>query len=267
MVLCLILGPLVTIRDLKVFASCHIVADLIIIVGAVYIEVYSVMQFAKHGVDPSVSAFTSIMSAMRMVGIATGAFEVSAMVIPIYKESGNKAAYPFIQSCALVVVSVLYSTFGAFGYLAFGKDVRGPVTISLDQRRRDVEVIELIYILALFPTILMQIYPPIQILEHYAALTFRENKPAKQTAQVALRVVLVVAAVWIGVLFGEKFDLVLSLLGNLVCAPVSYLFPGLIHLALVAEDRGEKARDIALIVFGLLCLVVATVFTVISFAA
>ena len=211
--LCIILCPLVCVRDISVFSSCHIIADIIIIVSTVYIEIYAIVNIMSNGVKASAVPYTNIFSAMEFLGIATGAFEISGVVIPIYQQAANKSSYPRIQNIAFSFVAILYGTFGTFGYLAFGDEVEGPVTISLNQRKLHVEIIELVYVAALFPTTLIQIYPPIQIIEQYTARKIRSDS-LKDLVRIAVRLTLMAGAIWLAVGIGEKFDLVLSFVGN-----------------------------------------------------
>lgn len=261
--LCILLAPLVIIKDISIFASCHIVADIIIILAAIYIEGYAIGKIIYTGIHPSVVPFTSILKAMQVIGICTGAFEISPLIITVYMQAREKRLFATIQFVTMLCVSVLYLTFGTFGYFAFGENVKGPVTLSLDAMKYSVDILILLYILALMPTILIQLFPAIQIIETNST-RFLDNENVIETLRIFIRLFLLIAAIWIAVAFGENYDKVLSLIGNIACAPLSYIFPGIFHLVIVARTRSEKARDIILISFGSFCFLIATILIIIG---
>ena len=126
-----------------------------------------------------------------------------------------------------------------------------------------MQIMEILYIVALFPTILIQIHPPFMITEYYTIKSI-QTEWLKDLLRVILRVSIIVGAIWLAVLFGNKFDVVMSFTGNLAVSPISYIFPGFIHYMLVAQSTSDKVRDILLMVFGSMCLIFATVITIIS---
>lgn len=262
-VLTIILAPLATIRDLSVFASFHIIADMLIIFSAVTIEVCCLISIAKDGLGTGFTPFTSIFSAMKLIGISTSAYEINAVLIPIHSQAKSKEKYHKVQYPAIISVGILYFTIGLFGYLAFGKDVKGPITLSLDQSLWYVVFVELIYIIALIPTIIIQIYPAVTIVNQHVSIFVSE--PRRENFQLLIRIMMILIPIWIAVLLGENFGTMLALVGNLICAPMSYVFPGVIHYMVAANTAKEKIRDAALIIFGLICFAIATLLSFFDF--
>ncbi len=253
------------VKDISIFAPLHVIADVFILVSLAAIEVFMIIRIVDSGVAPSVRPATSIFSAAQTIGIATGAFECVATIISIYKQAAIKSLFIRLQSIALACITILYVSLGLFGYLAYGVDVKGPVTLSLEQGSVAVELIQAIYILALIPTTLIQIYPLIHIVELYIAKPI-QTPCARNTVRYILRAGLMIAMIWVAVFFGERYDKVLSLVGNLAVSPLSYLLPGIIHLVLVAHTTLDKLRDIVLIVFGSACFILATTLQIIGWA-
>lgn len=262
-VLGVILAPLVTIKDISVFASCHIIADVFIILSAFAIVIYSIFVTFERGVEPTVTPFTSIYSAMKIFGLSTGAFEINAVLISIYRQAKTERDYHKAHPPAVVSVGLLYFAIGLFGYIAFGVGVKGPVTLSMNQTLWYIELIELSYIAALLPTILIQIHPAVQIVSHYTTDKLSEGQ-AKEFIHIIIRIVMITLPLCLAVKFGERFEGVLAFIGSLVCAPVSYVFPGIIHYCVAAETRQEKVRDVTLVLFGLSCFSIATGMTIIG---
>ena len=263
-VLTIILAPLATIRDISIFASCHIIADLLIIFSAITIEICCILSIAKNGLGSGFTHSTTAFSSMKLIGLSTSAYEINAVLIPIRLQAKSKQEYHKVQYPAMISVCVLYLSIGIFGYLAFGSEVKGPLTLSLDQSLWYVVMIELIYMVALIPTIVIQIYPAIMIVLNYLVYR-RVADPRKETYQFVIRIAMIIIPIWLAVIFGENFSTVLAFIGNLVCAPMSYVFPGLIHYLVAAEKRKEKIRDIVLICFGVTCCIIATLLSLFDF--
>lgn len=261
-ILSIILSPLVTIRDISNFALCHVVAVILIILFVITIEVSCVVSLTNNGLGKEFAHFTSLLSAMKLIGISTSAYEINAVLIPIYDQAESKEKYHKAKYPAVVSVGVLYLSMGLLGYLAFAKDVQGPVTLSFSQSWYIV-VAELAYVVALLPTMLIQIYPAVVVIGHYTVDRLRTGV-CKDVLQILIRVLMILVPIWLGVLLDTKFETILAFAGNLVCAPMSYLFPGLIHLLVAAETTSDKVRDIALIIFGGLCFVIMTVMSLID---
>lgn len=262
-VLGVFLAPLVTIKDISVFASCHIIADVLIMFSVFAIVTYSIVLVIERGVSVTVTPFTSIYSAVKIFGLSTGAYEVNAVLISIYKQARRKKDYHEAICPAILSVGTLYCSIGMFGYLAFGEDVKGPVTLSMNQKLWYIEIIELAYIAALLPTILIQIYPAVQIMSHHTTDKLEEGQ-LKEFIHIIMRIAMIVIPICLAIKFGERFEGVLAFIGSLVCAPVSYIFPGLIHFNVAAETKKEKFRDVMLILFGFSCFSIATGITIVG---
>ena len=72
------------------------------------------------------------------------------------------------------------------------------------------------------------------------------------------RAVVVVLSVYFAVVLANKLDKFLSLLGALLCAPLAFTFPTLIHLKLIATKKNEKVEDIIIIFVSFAILVFCT---------
>ena len=261
-VLGVILAPLITIKDISVFASWHIIADMLIMFSAFVIVGYSIFLVFNQGIAETIVSHTSIFTAVKIFGISTGAYEINAVLISVYKQAETKEKYHNAHYPAVFSVGILYLAIGLFGYIAFGVDVKGPVTLSMNQSLWHVELIELAYIAALLPTILIQIHPAIQIMSFHTTDKINDVI-VRELIHVLMRISMVIIPLCLAVKFGERFESVLAFIGSLVCAPVSYIFPGYIHYKLVADTTKEKMRDIFLISFGTCCFAISTTLTVI----
>jgi proton-coupled amino acid transporter len=60
----------------------------------------------------------------------------------------------------------------------------------------------------------------------------------------------------------SDLDKFVSLIGSVCCIPLCFLFPPLFHYKGVAQTTREKAIDVIIIVFGVLCMIYTTFITV-----
>lgn len=261
--LSIILAPLVTIRDISNFATYNVIAVILIIFSVLTIDIFCIVSVAENGLGKDFAHYTSLFSAMKLIGISTSAYEINAVLIPIYAQAESKEKYHKVHYPAVGCVGLLYLSMGLFGYLAFAKDVKGPVTLSFNQSLWYIVVAEMSYIMALIPTMLIQIYPAVIVVCHYTVDKLRTEK-CRDMLQIMLRILIILVPIWLAVTFNTKFETILAIVGNLVCAPMSYVFPGLIHYLVAADSRTEKVRDIALIIFGGSCFLIATIVSIID---
>lgn len=253
-VLGVILVPLVTVQDISIFASCHIFADCIIICSSLFIIIYSITTLANDGVGPDVVTGKSFISVMRVIGIGIGSYEVNAVLIPIYRQAKVKRNFMNIQNSALFTVVALYVSVGLFCYLAFGEDSKGPITITLNQSKWFIKVLELLYMVALLLTVMLQLYPAIEIILKYTSNKM-EQSTARYVVQMVIRSLIMILCIVLAVTFGESFDTVLSIVGNIFCVPLSCMIPAILHYRLVATTVLDKVRDMVLLCFGVLCMI------------
>lgn len=259
----LIIAPLLTVIDISAFCSLNIVADIITIAIILFVEIYALNILKTQGIHPSIVAFTDPWNCMRLFGMSAFAYELNAVLIPLYKQLKEKSDYAAVQGWTMGILSFFYVTLGMVGYLAFGSGVRGPVTISMNQSLWYVEIVESVYCIALFPTILIQIYPA-NIIILPPLTNHMAPGSTKNIVQNIIRISLFFIIVAIAYIFSEKFDIVVAIIGNFAATTISFIMPGIIHLVLVANTNFDKARDILLIIFGSICFVIGNALTIIG---
>jgi proton-coupled amino acid transporter len=87
----------------------------------------------------------------------------------------------------------------------------------------------------------------------------------QKVVEIIIRASIMALCIVLAVVFGEEFDTVLSIVGNIFCVPLSFLLPALLHFKLVAVTKSDKVRDIVLVCFGALCMVSIIVLMVIDY--
>jgi proton-coupled amino acid transporter len=106
--------------------------------------------------------------------------------------------YPSVLLIAMVVVTVMYTVLGFLGFVRFGDEIRGSITLNLPTDEWPAVTGQVLIGIAILFTFGLQFYIPMEIL-----LKKIENRIAKtrNVSEIALRtfIILVMAAVGIAV--------------------------------------------------------------------
>ena len=101
------------------------------VAGLIIILVYCFQGLQSASSYP---AFTSVAELPLFFGIAVYAFEGIAVVLPVE----NRMTYPEdfrglsgVLNTAMVLVTILYAAVGFYGYLRFGSEIQGSITLNL----------------------------------------------------------------------------------------------------------------------------------------
>jgi solute carrier family 36 (proton-coupled amino acid transporter) len=134
------------------------------------------------------------------------------------------------------------------------------ITLNLSHSSVIAQLMIIAYILILIPSILLQFFPAIRVLEQrYIDYYVGDGKRA--TVVNIIRGLLLALNIVLAVVFGAKFDLILSLIGSLTCS-LGTVIPGLLHLKLIAQTKFDKVLDWSLIIIGGLITVLTTAATI-----
>jgi proton-coupled amino acid transporter len=189
--------------------------------------------------------------------MAAFSFEGIAVVIPLYKQLNNKPKFRYIFRTAIFLVCGIYIGFAHLNYIAYGSNTQPMITFNLPESSIIVQMIIIAYILILVPSILIQFFPAIRVMEQrYVDPNFTGKK--RTIAINILRGFVMVANLLLAVIFGEKFDLFLSLIGSLTCVPLGISIPGLLHLKLQGKRVKDKIIDIGLVTIGVIITIMTS---------
>ncbi|KAF9582264.1 neutral amino acid transporter [Lunasporangiospora selenospora] len=283
-----ILVPFTFVRNISKLGFSTIVADICIIVGLVYIYVYDIKELViNHGAPPPGLRLFNGQDFGLFIGTAVFSYEGIGMVIPICSSMAEPKQFPRALTIVLSVVCVLLVSFGALGYAAYGENVQ---TIVLDDlpnqtggEKAGKNAIQLLYIIAIFLTTPLMLFPCIRIVEHAVFSIINKGgmgtevytgRPASWKFNRAqwmkenvVRVIVDFAVAAVAYAGYTKLDIFISFVGSFACAPLLFIFPPLFHLkAFPGNPMWRKLCDIALILFGLLVFCYTLVVTIQNFS-
>lgn len=255
------------IRTLKSLAPLATIATGCLAGGLVAITIAALMSLSDNlkahtFVKPKLIDWSHLPN---MISIAIFAFEGIGFVIPAQTAIKDPKRYPFVLTFCLVVVGTLYAAFGTIAYVGFGPGTQPQIIDSLltwSNGSKAWSVVAKIITVGLIAAIAFTY--PIQI---FVATDLIEEKlfPPKDT-NVAIywirnnfRAALVLMTGLIA-LTVSQFDLIMGLIGSIGAAPLQFIFPPTIWLAVHWKQSSipKKALLFFYLAFGIAATVVGT---------
>jgi len=156
--------------------------------------------------------------------------------------------FPRVLRRCMIILATLFSTFGLFGYAAYGAETRDMIVFNIPQNKI-TSFLRLFYCLGVFFTYPVMLFPMYQVTES----KFRCLRDStKCWRRIAFRTVLVVLTGVIGMQI-PHFGLFLGIIGSVACSLLAFVLPAFFHLKRpdrTEASRLEDAKDVALIAFG-----------------
>ncbi|KAI1320302.1 hypothetical protein EDD11_001517 [Mortierella claussenii] len=268
-----ILVPFTLVRNISKLGFSTLVADVCIIVGLIYLYAYDIKELVINNGSPSSLQLFNSKDFGLFIGTAVFSYEGIGMVIPICGSMANPKQFPRALTIVLTIVCMLLVSFGTLGYAAYGETVH---TIVLDNLPHETggekagkNAIQLLYIIAIFLTTPLMLFPCIRIIEHVVFRTVGEGPPSKTRLlkENIVRVVIDLAVAAVAYAGYSKLDIFISFVGSFACAPLLFIFPPLFHLkAFPGQPVWRKISDAVLILFGFAVFFYTLYITIKSFS-
>ncbi|XP_014300412.1 proton-coupled amino acid transporter-like protein pathetic isoform X1 [Microplitis demolitor] len=243
------------IRNLKWLAPFSMVANILIAVG-ISITFYYVFRDTSE--FKPVPGFSSFPQLPMFFGTAIFALEGIGVVMPLennMKTPNHFIGCPGVLNIGMFFVVLLYSTVGFFGYLRFGEETDGSITLNLPVNEPLAQAVKLMIAIAIFLTYGLQFYVPMEIIwknlkHHFGA--------RKLYAEYLVRIGLVIFTVSVAIAV-PKLGPFISLVGAICLSTLGLMFPSVIELVTVWDEENGLGRynwrlwkNIFIICFGIL---------------
>ncbi|PSK76292.1 hypothetical protein CJJ07_003868 [Candidozyma auris] len=281
---CLLLIPLVLIRDLTKLSFTSLISSTFIVIGLVIIFYFSGNQLATEGLGPNIVQFDSKNWSM-MIGVAVTSFEGIGLILPIQSSMARPEKFPTVLAVSMLVITTLFVSVGVIGYSAFGEKVKSIIILNLPQGNLSVQSILVLYSVAVFLTGPLQLFPAIKIGESVifnSRLFLSEEQrrsysdegklyhtsgkynPHIKWLKNVFRALAVVLISVISYLNAENIEKFVSFNGCFACIPLVYIYPPMIHLKTFTDkpptlkNKLIKTFDWSLIVVGIVVVIYTT---------
>ena len=252
---------LCNVRDLKYLSPFSLVANSI-----QFIDLGTIFYFYFRNKLPSVYSvawFGDLRGFQIFIGIALFSFDGVSVILPIE----NRMKYPHdmlgiggVLSKSMAVVTVLFSTFGGFGFLKYGSGIKDTITLSLPIGELAGQILLGSYALAIFFSYALRFYVPMEIIRTSFLETRWSRKSLRTIDSLAIAIlnlfIFTLAAVF------PDLELFVSLLGAIKMTTLILMAPALIDTASNWKDLGKynwKAiKNGIIFLFGMIGMIMGT---------
>ncbi|CAM8934705.1 unnamed protein product [Rhodiola kirilowii] len=191
---------------------------------------------------PALHAFKGSSSSLLYgVGVAAYAYEGVGMVLPLESETTQRSKFPKVLGVSMIFITLTYAAFGVLGYMAFGEDTKGIITVNLGAGFVSY-LVQFGLCVNLFFTFPLMMNPVYEV---------AERRFGDDGYRMWMRWVGVVGVTVVAVVVPNFADF-LSLVGSSVCIALGFVLPAWFHLMIF---RGELrwwrvAMDLCVVVLG-----------------
>lgn len=258
-----VLIPMAMIRDISRLGPAALLADVFIMLGLVYIWWYDIAALASRGMHPTVQNFNPRFFTLT-IGSAIFTFEGIGLILPIQSSMTEPSEFPKLLYIVMVIITIIFTSVGALCYATFGENTRVEIISNYPQTSHLVNAVQFLYSLSVLIGTPVQLFPALRILE---TSLFRGHVSGKRSLATkwkknGFRTGVTILCVLIAIVGASDLDKFVALIGSFACVPLVYIYPAFLHWKGVAEGRGERAGDLALVVLGAGACVYSTVVTV-----
>lgn len=191
-------------------------------------------------------------------GTAVYAFEGIGVVLPIenqMKDKNELRGPAGVLNTSMVTVTCLYIAVAFFGYLKYGENVLGSITLNLPVEQWLAQAIIIAFSMAIFFSYGLQFYVPVQILLPY----FQQKFGRSLKTEFALRYGLVMLTFTLAAAI-PKLDLFISLVGAMSSSTLALMAPPIIDTVTNWEKLSawRVSRNLFLFTLGFLGFLTGT---------
>ncbi|XP_013141572.1 PREDICTED: proton-coupled amino acid transporter 4-like [Papilio polytes] len=168
------------------------------------------------------------------------AMEGIGVVMPVENEMAKPQKFlgcPGVWNTAMIIVITLYGFVGFFGYVQYGDDVKGSVTLNLPQDEIVAQSAKLIMAIVIYFSYALQFYVPMEMVNRM--LQNRSSNKFENVIQISIRTIIVTVSVAIAAAF-PNLELVISFAGAIFFSTLGLLVPAVVDTVFLWDrDLGK----------------------------
>ena len=120
---CLLMIPLVWIRNLTKLSMVSLISSAFIVIGLLIIFWFSGWKIYLEGIGPNIANFNSNSWTM-LIGVAVTSFEGIGLILPIEASMAQPEKFPMVLSVSMFVITAIFVSIGTVGYTAYGDKIK-----------------------------------------------------------------------------------------------------------------------------------------------
>ncbi|XP_067663949.1 uncharacterized protein [Haliotis asinina] len=194
------------------------------------------------------------------LAIAIYCYEGAGMILSLESSLAEEVRHKFRKFfiTTMVIVTSLYISFGACGYLSFGPETNQIITLNLPKGQSiDFSMIVKSFLcIALYCTYPVMMFPVMKILERYTITDADKNYWKGNILRACM-----VLCTGIVVMMIPNFANLMALVGASCCTLLAFILPGVFHLKIFSQSLSwpQKVTDFSLIAIGIIGTLVGSI--------
>jgi proton-coupled amino acid transporter len=218
--------PLSLYRNIQNIQKMALVADVFIVLGLGYLYYFDIFTIVHQGGISDIKLFNKNDWTL-FIGTAIFTFEGIGLIIPIQESMEHPKKFPKVLGFVMIVITVIFTTMGAFSYAAYGSKTETVVILNMPQDSKFVNGVQFIYSLAILLSTPLQFFPAIEITSKaiFKRSPSGRNNPAMKWKKNIYRFFMVcfcAGVAWVG---ADDLDKFVALVGSFACIPLVYIYP------------------------------------------
>ncbi|GFS11987.1 proton-coupled amino acid transporter 2-like [Elysia marginata] len=230
----LALIPWVCITNLSLMAPFSAFANILTITGMVIIFQYLIQDIPPTTSRPAVA---SISSMPMFFGTAIFAVEGISLVLPLENNMRKPAEFggwTGVLNLGMAIVLALYTAVGFYGYLQFGDDAKGSITLNLPKDEWLYMSVKLMFCVVIYISYNIQLYVAVKIIWPKTKHLFASRASHKR-GEYLFRIVIAVFTFGIAAVV-PHLDLLISLIGASASTALALIMPAFIQMVTLAGE-------------------------------
>ncbi|CAL4090771.1 unnamed protein product [Meganyctiphanes norvegica] len=254
------------IPELKMLAPVSMLASALKVVGLILTFYYLIRDLGTREPVPAFGGWSTLPLFFGSTIYAIGGI---GLVLPLenkMKSPQNFVGYTGVLHTGLYICIVMYAAVGFYGYMSYGDQVQGSITLNLPNGERLAQIIKIIISFSVLLSYPLQFYIPLTYLVPAIRAHFHTGT-TKFIAEYVMRSCIVLTTFCLAAII-PNIGLFVSLIGAVAQTTLALMIPPFIEICTFWSHEKERTKLVIkgafIFLVGLLGFVTGTVMSIAS---